>query len=80
LAAAALTIVPMVILAAALITAAPHAQHSFAVAQATATIRIVTAVRVRLDGSDNPGLPRARRGVIKSVDGTARPAELIEFQ
>jgi hypothetical protein len=49
-------------------------------AQATATIRVVAAVRLKLDGSDNPGAPPARNAVLRSSDGTAQPAKLIEFQ
>jgi len=49
-------------------------------AQATATIRIVSAIRLKLDGSDNPGAPPLRNTELRSTDGTARPAKLIEFQ
>jgi hypothetical protein len=66
--------------AAVLATAAPHSAATSAVAQATATIRVVTAVRLKLDASDNPGAPTARNAVLRLKDGTAQPAKLIEFQ
>ena len=62
--------------AAALATAPPPA----ATAQATATIRIVTAVRLKLDAAQNPGAPTARDAVLRLGDGTTQPAKLIEFQ
>jgi hypothetical protein len=49
-------------------------------AQATATIRIVRAVRLKLDGSRNPDAPPARNSRIKAADGTFQSAKLIEFQ
>ena len=64
------------LVAAALATAPPPS----ATAQATATIRIVTAVRLKLDAAVNPGAPIARDAVLRLGDGTARPAKLIEFQ
>jgi hypothetical protein len=66
--------------AAALATATPHSAASTVVAQATATIRIVTAVRLKLDAPNNPGAPSARNAVLLLSDGTAQPAKLIEFQ
>jgi hypothetical protein len=49
-------------------------------AQATATIRIVRAVRLKLDGSRNPDAPPARNARIKAANGSLEPAKLIEFQ
>jgi hypothetical protein len=66
--------------AAALATAAPHSAATSAVAQATATIRVVTAVRLKLDAPNNPGAPSAHSAVVRLNDGTANPAKLIEFQ
>ena len=48
--------------------------------QATATIRVLAAVRLKLDAPSNPGAPAARDSVLKLSDGTAQPARLIEFQ
>ena len=49
-------------------------------AQATATIRVVRAVRLKLDAAVNPGAPDAHDAVLRLSDGTAQPAKLIEFQ
>jgi hypothetical protein len=71
----------MILLAAALlasVSAPPEAPS--ATAQATATIRIVTAVRLKLDAAVNPGAPPARNAVLKLTDGSAQAAKLIEFQ
>ena len=70
----------MMLLAAALATAAPPAHPTAAVAQATATIRVIAAVRLKLDAPDNAGAPRARDSVVKAPDGSVRAAKLIEFQ
>lgn len=56
----------------------PH--PASATVQATATIRIVTAVRIRFDAETNAGAPSARNTVLRSSDGKASPAKLIEFQ
>jgi hypothetical protein len=48
--------------------------------QATATIRVIAAVRLKLDAPVNPGAPNARNAVLRLGDGTAKPAKLIEFQ
>jgi hypothetical protein len=66
--------------AAVLATTAPHSAGASAVAQATATIRVVTAVRLKLDAPDNPGAPTARNAVVRLGNGAAQPAKLIEFQ
>ena len=71
---------PMMLLAAALATAAPQAHPTAAVAQATATIRVVAAVRLKLDAPENAGAPRARDSEIRAPDGSVSPAKLIEFQ
>ena len=74
----------MIILAAAatvaLTTSQPSSPGVSATAQATATIRVVTAVRLRLDGTDNPGAPPFRKAVLQSSDGSTQEAKLIEFQ
>ncbi len=66
--------------AAALATSLPPAPAVTAIAQATATIRIVAAVRLKLDAPDNPGAPPSRDCAIRLPDGTSQPAKLIEFQ
>ena len=48
--------------------------------QATATIRVLAAVRLKLDAPSNPGAPAARDAVVKLSDGTFQSARLIEFQ
>jgi hypothetical protein len=65
--------------AAALATTLPEPRGS-AVAQATATIRVVTGVRLKLDGSPNPNAPAARDSIVRAPDGTSQAAKLIEFQ
>ena len=48
--------------------------------QATATIRVLAAVRLKLDGTSNPAAPAPRDAILKLADGTSQPARLIEFQ
>jgi len=48
-------------------------------AEARATVRILTAARLTLDGKGGPGLPAVRDSLIDD-QGTIRPAKLIEFQ
>jgi hypothetical protein len=74
----------MIILAAAAI-ATPSPQPATrsptaAVAQATATIRIVSGIALKLDALTNPGAPPSRDCVIHAADGSTVPAKLIEFQ
>ncbi|HEX5258294.1 MAG TPA: hypothetical protein VFW35_05880 [Sphingomicrobium sp.] len=49
------------------------------VVQATATVRILSGVRLKLDSPTNTDAPRAHETVVKT-DGTQQPARLIEFQ
>jgi hypothetical protein len=59
---------------------AARAEHASATAQATATVRIISAVRLHLDGLDNGSdIPPARETVFTS-GGVQQPARLIEFQ
>jgi hypothetical protein len=67
-------------LAAAVASPPPEVQPASATAQATATIRILSAVQLKLDGTDSPGLPPVRSTSVQTTDGTQRPAKLIEFQ
>jgi hypothetical protein len=71
----------MVLIALAALVASPQQSRPFtAVAQATATIRIVSAVRLKWDAAVNPGAPPSRDCLIRSSDGSIQPAKLIEFQ
>ena len=65
--------------AAALATKAPEPRVS-AVVQATATIRVIAGVSLKLDGSRNQDAPPARDSIIKAGDGTRQSVKLIEFQ
>jgi hypothetical protein len=49
------------------------------VVQATATVRILSGVRLRLDSPTNTDAPLAHDTLVKT-DGTQQPARLIEFQ
>jgi len=71
---------PMIFFATALAIVQPQKPAAFAVAQATATIRVVEGVRLKLDGSQNADAPPPRASSIKMTDGSSRPARLIEFQ
>ncbi len=65
--------------AAAIASTAPTARTS-AIVQATATIRVVKGVVLKLDGSSNAGAPLARDSLVKSPDGSTRQLKVIEFQ
>ena len=47
--------------------------------QATATVRIISGVALKLDSPTNDGAPPARDSTI-SAGGTQKPARLIEFE
>jgi len=49
------------------------------VAEATATVRILSGVRLKLDSATNKDAPPARDSVV-TADGTPRKARLIEFE
>jgi len=70
----------MVLIAAATLVAATPQARPFAVAQATATIRVVSAVRLKLDAPTNADAPRSRDSLVRTIDGSTQPAKLIEFQ
>jgi hypothetical protein len=66
--------------AASISAAAPAASRPPAVAvQATATVRIISGVRLKLDSANNAGAPPAHDATV-TADGNAQPARLIEFQ
>jgi hypothetical protein len=74
----------MVLLAAAVAAAvvaviAPNSTPAPVVAEATATVRILPGVRLKLDSATNADAPRAHDAKI-TTDGTERPARLIEFE
>jgi len=48
-------------------------------AQATASVRIVSGVRLKLDSPSNANAPRAHHAKV-SVNGEEKPARLIEFE
>lgn len=61
--------------------AQPSGWHpSAAAAQATASIRIISGVTLRLDAVDNVGAPTAHDSKVTTQDGMVRPARLIEFE
>jgi len=70
----------MMVFALAIMAAAPQSHQASAMAQATVTIRVVSGVRLKLDGSDNPGAPRAHEVQVRSPDGSEQTAKLIEFE
>jgi hypothetical protein len=47
--------------------------------QATATVRIVSAVRLKFDGTLSPDVPTATITIVHT-EGNPEPARLIEFQ
>jgi hypothetical protein len=66
--------------AAALATSPPGNQRAApVVAQATATVRIISGVSVRFDQPNNPDAPPAHDSKIRT-DGATRQARLIEFE
>lgn len=70
----------MVSLLAAALVAIPAAPTGVsASAQATATIRVVRAVRLRFDGTPDADVPPLREAELR-IDGSIRKVKLIEFQ
>jgi hypothetical protein len=49
------------------------------VAQASATVRVISGIRLKLDSATNNGAPQAHNGTVTS-NGTQQRARLIEFQ
>ena len=70
----------MLMLAAAALATVQAPPKMAATAQATATIRIVRAVRLRFDGSRSADAPAPHYTRIRAADGTSQAAKLIEFQ
>lgn len=71
---------PMVILAAAALAAEFPQSRTMTTAQATATIRVLRAVVLKLDGSPNPDAPPVRDSMIATADGAHHPLKVIDFQ
>jgi len=72
----------MFLLVAAAVASSAPANSSTApavVRQATATVRIVSGVKLTLDAPTNDGAPPARDSKI-TVNGTRQSARLIEFE
>jgi hypothetical protein len=73
----------MLLLAAAVaaVSAPPNAPspHVAASAQATAMVRIISGVELRLDGRNSSDVP-APRNTVFTTGGVQQPAKLIEFQ
>ena len=68
--------------AAAALAAAPSPDRrpGPVVAQASATVRIISGVALKLDSPTNRGAPPAHDAKITTKDGETRPARLIEFE
>jgi hypothetical protein len=72
----------ILIAAAAIASSVPHAPmwSAGASVQATATIRVISGVRISFGTEQNGAdVPRPRQTVVKTGD-TRQPAKLIEFQ
>ena len=68
---------------AALATTSPpdsQPRRSAVTVSATATIRVISGVTLKLGEAKNPGAPPTQDSTVHSADGTSRPAKLIEFQ
>ena len=64
---------------AALATASPSSQRGITV-QARATIRVVSAVRLKFGAADNGGVPPPRFSLVRLADGSQQPVKVIDFQ
>lgn len=53
---------------------------SSSAAQATASIRIISGVELKLDAVENLGAPAAHESKVTTEEGQVRPARLIEFE
>ncbi len=71
----------MLLLAAAIVASAPAGSRTApaVVVDTTATIRIVSGVRLRLDSPTNADAPHAHDSKVKA-EGRLQPARLIEFE
>ncbi|HEY7006683.1 MAG TPA: hypothetical protein VH392_09395 [Sphingomicrobium sp.] len=71
----------MVLLALVAVASAtpPDRAPTPAVGHATASVRIVSGVRLKLDSPTNPDAPPAHDSTV-TTDGKEQPARLIEFE
>ncbi|HZU51398.1 MAG TPA: hypothetical protein VE968_05930 [Sphingomicrobium sp.] len=69
----------ILLLPAAVAIAAPPSKAA-ATVESTATIRVLRAVTLKLDGSANPELPPPRSTVIKRENGSFDRAKVFDFQ
>lgn len=71
----------MLLFAAAIAASPPAASRPAppVVTEATATVRIVSGVRLKLDSATNADAPPAHDGTVKA-QGRLQPARLIEFE
>lgn len=71
----------MLLFAAAIAASAPASSRTApaVIAEATATVRIVSGVRLKLDSPTNVDAPPAHDSKIKA-EGKLEPARLIEFE
>jgi hypothetical protein len=70
----------LLLFAAAAASVTPQESHpAAAVIEARATVRIISAVRVKLDSQTNPEAPPAHDSKVRA-DGKVQPARLIEFE
>lgn len=70
----------MVILALAALTAVSPSSPTGIAVQARATIRVVSAVRLKFGAADNDGAPPSRSSVVRLADGSAQSIKVIDFQ
>jgi hypothetical protein len=74
----------LLLTAAAIAASAPSTAPSASVgaaAQATATIRVISGVRLSFSGEQQDvDIPRPRQTVITTADAQQQPAKLIEFE
>ncbi|HYX45557.1 MAG TPA: hypothetical protein VE820_01850 [Sphingomicrobium sp.] len=69
----------LLILAANAATVPERAPSARAVVEAKATVRIISAVQLKLDSPVNPKAPLAHDSKV-TADGKVQPARLIEFE
>lgn len=70
----------MLMLVAAIAAAAAEPAAPRAVAQARASIRILSAVRLRVGAEQSDDGRPVRSSMIREIDGSRVPAKLVEFE
>lgn len=71
---------PMFLIAAVALATALSPTRATAAVQATATIRVLRAVALKLDGSVNADAPAPRDSIVKFADGSIQRVKVIEFE